>query len=296
MQIKTKEVNIVGEEYREWAVELMKDGYDLHTHSTPSHANRALDDFMLLREADRYGMAGVMIKNHYEPTAARAAIANLYAGAKKTKAFGAVVLNWPVGGLNPYAVESSLKMGAKIVWMPTKDTAHCLRHGDMKGDFFSRPGIAIYDEDGKMKNSVFEIIDIVKKYDAYLATGHLSVQESVDLCKAARKRNAKMILTHPDWYRTVVPLEIQIELAETDVLIEKLWQNIAEGYISAENMAQSMQAIGFERIFMATDRGVAGREHPAEGMLLYIEAVLRQGIKEKEIKNMICHVPKRIVG
>jgi len=186
-------------------------------------------------------------------------------------------------------------MGAKIVWMPTRDTANCLQYGNMRGDFFSRPGIVIYDENGKIKNSVFEIIEVVKKYDAYLATGHLSVQETIDLCKAARKQNAKMILTHPDWYRTVVPLEIQIELAKMGVLIEKLWENVAEGSISAENMAKSMQAIGSERIFMGTDRGRAGRERPAEGMLLYIETILNQSIKEKDIKNMVSHVPREIV-
>ena len=282
--------------YREQAIELIKDGYDLHTHTTPSHVSRALDDFMLLHEADEYEMAGVMIKNHYEPTAARAVIANLYAGTKKTKAFGSVTLNWPVGGLNPYAVESSLKMGAKIVWMPTRDSANSLIHGNMNGDFFDRPGIGIYKEDGKINERVFEILEVVKKYNAYLATGHLSVQESIDLCKVARQQNVKMILTHPDWYRTVVPFEIQLELAEMGVLVEKLWNNVAEGNITAENMAKSMKGIGYERIFMATDRGVSEREHPVEGMLLFIKSMIEQGIKENDIKTMVCQVPKMIVG
>lgn len=281
--------------YREKAIELIKDGYDLHTHPKPSHVERALDDFMLVREAEQLGMAGVMIKSHYHPTPDRAIIANNYAGAKKTKAYGAVTLNWPVGGLNPYAVESSLKMGAKIVWMPTRDSANSLKHGNMKGDFFSRPGIVIYGEDGKVKKSVLEIIEVVKRYDAYLATGHLSVQESIDLCKIALQQKAKTILTHPDWYRTVVPVSIQVELAKMGVLIEKLWQNIVEGNISAEKMAESMKIIGSERIFMATDRGMAGNEHPSEGILLYIEAMLKQGIKDKDIKNMVCNVPKLIV-
>ena len=42
--------------------------WDLHTHSSPSHFHRALDDFQLLEDAERWGMAGVMIKCHYEPT------------------------------------------------------------------------------------------------------------------------------------------------------------------------------------------------------------------------------------
>ena len=46
------------------ALELMKGACDLHTHPQPSHFPRALDDFALVREADEYGMAGVMIKSH----------------------------------------------------------------------------------------------------------------------------------------------------------------------------------------------------------------------------------------
>jgi hypothetical protein len=108
-------------EFKELALGLVRGGYDLHTHTSPSHSPRSLDDFTLLNEADEIGMAGVMIKSHYEPTEARASLANIYAGAKKAKAYGAIALNWPVGGLNPYAVESSLYLGGVLVWMPTRD-------------------------------------------------------------------------------------------------------------------------------------------------------------------------------
>jgi len=37
-------------------------------------------------------MAGVMVKNYYESTAGRAAIANLYAGAKKPKFLALLLL------------------------------------------------------------------------------------------------------------------------------------------------------------------------------------------------------------
>lgn len=129
-------------QYSETALELMKGAYDLHTHSFPSIVKRSLDNFELLREADKYEMNGVMIKSHYEPTQARVAIANLYAGAK-TKAFGSITLNWPVGGLNPYAVENSLKTGARIVWMPTMDAQNCMMFGPTAYNFFERPGITI---------------------------------------------------------------------------------------------------------------------------------------------------------
>ena len=52
----------------------------LHAHSFPSHVSRSVDDFELLEQAAGAGMAGVMIKNHYESTAARAALMNKRSG------------------------------------------------------------------------------------------------------------------------------------------------------------------------------------------------------------------------
>ena len=42
------------------AQELLVGAYDLHTHTTPSHVSRALDDFQLVQEASQAKMAGVL--------------------------------------------------------------------------------------------------------------------------------------------------------------------------------------------------------------------------------------------
>lgn len=116
---------------------LLQGSYDLHIHPIPSHVPRLLDDFEVLAQAEEAGMAGVLLKNHYEPTGARAILANRRGEGFRAKAYGAAVLNWPLGGLNPYAVHSALKMGAHVIFMPTRDAANCLFHGDMPGDFSS---------------------------------------------------------------------------------------------------------------------------------------------------------------
>lgn len=113
--------------YQRKAAELLEGGYDLHVHSTPSHIERILDDVEALQQASEAKMAGILIKNHYESTAARAMLLNKRSGVV-TKAYGGVVLNWPAGGLNPYAAESALKLGASFVWLPTRDAANCLSY------------------------------------------------------------------------------------------------------------------------------------------------------------------------
>lgn len=275
---------------RQEAEALLQGGYDLHTHSFPSHVSRSVDDMELLEQAEKAKMAGVMIKNHYESTAARAALLNKRSGFT-ARAYGGLALNWPAGGLNPYAAESALKLGASFIWLPTRDAENCLQFGDMPGDFFSRPGISVLDESGKLVPAFFEVLEVVKKYDAVLATGHISVEESIAACRAAREYKVRTVLTHPEWKRTVVPLEVQIELAGLGVAIERNWANVEDGDCTAGQMIAHIRAAGPENTFLATDRGQAWREPPVEGMLRFIELLLENGFTEKEIKTMVCEVP-----
>lgn len=278
------------------AAGLLCGGYDLHIHTLPSHVKRSLDDFELVEQATAAGMAGVLIKSHYEPTGARAVLVNHRSSASCAKAFGAVALNHPVGGLNPYAVHSALKMGARVVFMPTRDAANCLVSGDMPGDFFARPGISLLTDTGLLKPEVYDIIDVVKQYNAALATGHISTAESIALCTEGRKRGVRMVLTHPEWDRTTVPVLVQKQLAELGVFIEKCWYNIAEGNCTAAEMAAHLRFVGAEHCFLTTDRGQADREMPVEGMARFIDTLLGEGITPDALRQMLCVSPAEILG
>lgn len=80
---------------------LLQGSYDLHIHPIPSHVPRLLDDFEVLAQAEEAGMAGVLLKNHYEPTGARPFWPTDGERASGLKAYGAAVLNWPLGGRIP---------------------------------------------------------------------------------------------------------------------------------------------------------------------------------------------------
>lgn len=276
------------------AKELIRGAIDLHVHTSPSHFNRKQDDFALLQDADIYGLAGVMLKSHYEPTAARAMVANMHASAK-TKAYGGVVLNYPVGGLNPYAAESTLKLGGRIVWMPTRDAENCLQYGNMQGDFFKRKGIGIFDEAGKIRNEILDIFDVLKRYDGWLATGHLSANEAVALCNAGRDYGVKMILTHPEWKRTVVPIETQIELAKKGVVIEKCWYNVADESIEAEALAEHLACLPDDRVFLSTDFGQAENECPVKAFLNAVGTLRTIGVHMEKLRHAVSITPMMIV-
>lgn len=274
--------------------EFVEGSYDLHVHSAPSHVKRTIDDIDLIKKASTYKMAGVLIKNHYEPTSGRSELINTHFNFF-TKAYGGVVLNSTVGGINPYACESALKMGAKIVWLPTRDAENSLRYGNMKGDFFNREGISVVDDKGKLIKSFKEVVEVVKKYDATLATGHISLEESLKVCDYAIKKNVKVVLTHPDWNRTKTPIDVQIDLGKKGVFIEKVWANLDDGDCNADEFLKVMNQLDFNNTFITTDRGYYTKKPPFESLVDCIEFLIEKGVDGRNIEKILKITPKIIV-
>src|ERR1017187_8067571 len=76
---------------------------DIHVHSSPDSTPRSIDAIDLARLAKARGMRGMVLKNHYESTAALAYIVRKEVPG--IEIFGGIDLNRSVGGLNPAAVE-----------------------------------------------------------------------------------------------------------------------------------------------------------------------------------------------
>jgi len=81
---------------------------DIHAHSDPDSTARSIDAIDLAKLAKARGMRGLVLKNHYESTAALA-----YVVRKEVpgiEIFGGIDLNLTVGGINPAAVERMTMM------------------------------------------------------------------------------------------------------------------------------------------------------------------------------------------
>ena len=81
---------------------------DIHAHSDPDRVPRSIDAIDLARLAKQRGMRGLVLKNHYESTAALA-----YTVRKEVpgiEVYGGIDLNRTVGGINPAAVERMVLM------------------------------------------------------------------------------------------------------------------------------------------------------------------------------------------
>ena len=109
----------------------LKGVIDMHVHSNPDIRHRAYDDFELTEAAVRVGARAIVIKTHQGTTVDRAYLCNRYnervhGGDNDFTMFGGVTMNRQVGGINPAAVESGLKLGAKVIWLPTQSARNHL--------------------------------------------------------------------------------------------------------------------------------------------------------------------------
>ncbi len=284
------------------AAELITGAIDMHIHTNPDLFPRLISDIEAAREAKKAGMGGIVIKNHFTTTADRAALAREVTGFP---VFGGLVLNSPVGGLNPEAVEVSLKLGAKIIWMPTIYAEYQLKDPDTVKMFNmvvgpDTRGICLLDRNLGIKNEVKEILKLITEHRAILATGHISKQESNLLVEEASSMGVKkIILTHP-----LSPMfdyttgEIRELVAKGVSLVEFNALDTTEvvsGPISAELIAGTIKAIGVKNAVMATDGGQTVNPNPVKMMLGYIGTMLGLGIPEEDIKTMVSGNPARIL-
>src|SRR6202167_4828292 len=81
---------------------------DIHAHCAPDSTPRSIDAIDLARLARQRGMRGLVLKNHYQPTASLAYIVRKEVPG--IEIFGGISLDLTVGGVNPAAVEWMTKV------------------------------------------------------------------------------------------------------------------------------------------------------------------------------------------
>jgi hypothetical protein len=268
--------------------------YDLHVHSSPDLFPRIADDARMVADAASKGFAGVVMKNHFEGTSSRAQLA----GQTVTgiKVYGGLVLNRYVGGINPHAVEVALKMGARIIWMPTLDS-ECHREAfGFGGGFLAQSsgletgteGISIL-RDGKLMNEVRDIMALVKERGVALATGHVSFDEIRALVDEATAQGfRKLILTHPYDKAPGLTLEQVRALGLPHVRIEFVYCSITPNwrFTDAATIAHCMKTLGPDRFVISSDGGQAHNPMPAEGYRRFVDLLHAEGIAAEDFRVM----------
>lgn len=271
---------------------------DTHVHSAPDVRERKMTDLELMEAAVKYGVRSMVIKSHAMATAGRAVLVNAVREEKYPYSdfvmFGGAVLNSQLGGINPKAAEAALKIGGKIIWLPTFDSEFTMERAGKSG------GVPVV-KDGKVTDEVKEVIRLVKEYDAVLATGHISPKEIFLVAEAACDLGLrKVVANHPESNLVGLTMEEMKRLAEDyGVFLEHCFQQPVGGgkYESNESITlQSVREIGAEHIIIATDAGQKQNPWWYEELEESIARLERNGVTKADIDRMTKTNPAYVLG
>jgi hypothetical protein len=292
------------------AWEALQGAFDLQVHVAPDVIERRIDDIDLAKEFLAHGLKGFVLKSHYFPTAERAKVVSK--AVPGIHAYGAVALNHSVGGLNPVAVELAGRAGTKIIWMPTVDAANetagrpdgtktklpfwAKIQLELAATGLNPPPMTVIDDSGRLTDKARSCLELIKKYDMILATGHLGKKEILALVKTAKEIGLrKVVVTHAEFPSQSLTPDEQLELAELGAIIEHCFTTMYTGKSSWEGMFEATRKVGVQRTMLSTDLGQTINPPVAEGFAMFAQKMLDAGFKVDEIRHMSATIPASLV-
>jgi hypothetical protein len=285
---------------------ILKGGIDIHIHGYPEALVDTGWDFAWeAKSAYDAGMRAIVCKSMHSDTAPMAyfvqQIVDQYAREKDEyphpfNIYGGVVLNWAVGGLNPIAVETSAKLGAKIIWLPSHDAAHHVKvlEEDTKG-------VEVLDKNDHVLPELVEIFKIVANYDIILDLNHTGTKERFIMTEQAQKYGVKKILlTHPQWNVNRMSIDQMAEISKMGAYIGlflySAFPHFNNPVCDRTEVLRIIEKVGPEKCVMATDFGSMLNPPPVEGMKLYTRLLLAMGISENDIRTMLVSNASKLLG
>ena len=269
-------------------------------HSAPDSRVRMIDADDLARHAKEMGMRGLVLKNHWESTAALAyMVRKLVPGIE---IFGGVTQDLSMGGINLEAVKHMVAMKGgwgRVVWLPTFDS-----EAQVKLDKSNLPFVPV-SKDGHLLPGVIELIDFIAKDPRLvLETGHVSAAEVLLVVHEAHQRGVKhIVITHG--MRPPVSMNIpqMQEAARDGAYIECVYGASigAKPLVPMDSVVEAIRQVGAKSMIIATDFG--GGEGPTkerplhpEGLLMFMEALRAKGISQADIDMMAKTNPALALG
>jgi hypothetical protein len=280
---------------------------DMHCHFGPDPRRpRSVDALHLAREAKEAGYLGAVLKSHDYPTAAVAAAAQEAVGGPLL--FGSLCCDEQVGGINPAAVEAALRIGAKVVWMPTHSSkvvdpgsrklanAGSVTHAHAKGEAGQ---LRLLDDDGRLLPATLEVLALIEEHDAIVATGHTARDEHFAVTREFAPRG-QVIVTHARQATCQPDLSVDdcVALADLGAIIEFSAITFLGVYASRtiEEIVAAIRAVGVDRCVASTDFGQEKNPHPAAGLQLMADALVSDGLVDADVRRMMCETPARLLG
>jgi hypothetical protein len=283
---------------------LLRGSVDFHIHSAPDAFERAINDIELAEHESSHGVKAIVLKNHFASTSGRAELVNSI--NKSVSVYGGVALNFAVGGINPKAVEAMSNISpryGKVVWFPTLDAAFHKKEFNIEGD-----GISILNR-GELTKETIQVLEIIADKHLVLATGHLSPEEVLALVKRANEMGIRnIIITHPLADSPGLSFDQMEELSKLGAKIELTFLSYLAGadsrlpflrssrHVTIKDMADAIKRLGAHHFILTSDLGQSGNALPCDGIKVFIELLLSEGISSEDIAIMIRENPSKLLG
>src|SRR6202041_1443943 len=267
---------------------------DIHAHSAPDSSPRSIDAIDLARLAKSKGMRGLVLKNHYQPTASLAYIVRKEVPG--IEVFGGVDLNLSVGGMNPFAVEHMAATTGgygRVVWMSTFDSEAQVRYSKQ-----DRPFVRVA-QNGQLLPETRQVIAVIAKHDLVMATGHTSAEEALMLIREARAQGVQhMVVTHA----LLAPIHMSdaqmLEAAKMGAYIEFVYNGLLGSYkeFTFKDYARAIRYVGVDHCILASDMGQPANPLHPDGLVALFDGLKKEGITQAEINRMAKENPARLLG
>ncbi len=267
---------------------------DIHAHSGPDSVARSIDADELVKLAQARGMRGIVLKNHYEPTASLAWIVKKQ--APNLEVFGGIDLNRSVGGVNPAAIERMVMVEGglgRVVWLPTFDSENQVRYSKE-----NRPFVSV-SRNGELLPETKAVIALAAKHHLMLETGHSSAQEGLMIIREAKRQGVEnVVVTHG----LIAPVQMTIaqmkEAADLGAYIEFVYNGTLgkKPEFTMKQYAEAMRQVGPKHCILSSDLGQANNPLHPDGWVAYMAGLLKEGISQADIDLMSKTNPAHALG
>jgi hypothetical protein len=273
---------------------LLRGAIDIHVHSDPDNVPRSIDGLDAAAQARDHGMRGLVLKNHYDPTAGLAFLARKVTPGLEV--FGGIDLNLTVGGMNAAAVEHLTQVAGgwgRIVWMSTFDSENQVRYSKE-----NRPFVSVA-RNGALLPETKAVIASIARHDLVLATGHTSATEALLLLQEGRRQGVRhMVVTHA----MNPPIEMDVAgmraAVKEGAFIEFVGGSLTESGAAArlDRYVAAMREIGPESCIASSDLGQKNNPVPTVGFAQFVRELRKRGLTPRDTDRMTKENPATLLG
>ena len=284
---------------------------DLHCHSGPSVMPRCIDHIQVMKEGAAAKMKAILIKDHYYSATPVTELLMNHFQELGVQMLSGVPLNNSTGGINRFAVDHGIKLGAKLIWMPTFSSRNHIAHHKSDKDFEKKfpttkekmltpVELGVLDDNGRLLDEVKFILDMIAEADIVLSGGHLHISEFFPLFEEAKKRGVKKLLVnHPSYLIDATEDEMR-ELVTMGAYLEHSMCMFVPGskfhFYSPRNLDNLIKAGTVDRTILGSDLGQVGNPTPIEGFKNVIATCLDLNYSQTDIKKMISGNASDLLG